>query len=258
MTITVLTIFTIVIFFYFAILEITTDAGPYVFRDEIYTWFVIIATFFGVLGFARFIPQQVRATLGRSIGVALVIYSPFGAITGQIDIFTALFWLIIAIASFYIGHDLDENVKMAVTFQDSVRTVHTSLSLGAGLGIIFCGIGLILDGGDLTVFHYTVIILWFAVAIRSISITPLKNSDKIMEGLVASIPIYVSILLLFFGVFLMVIGKSLEAMIEVLLALVIGGYCAERLWKSELDKHTVSLILMILAAEVATLTMFLM
>ena len=114
-----------------------------------------------------------------------------------------------------------------------------------------------MDGGELNVFHYTVIILWFMVAARFISITILKNSDKIMEGLVAAVPIFISVLLLFFGVFLVMIDKSMEAMIEVLLALVIGGYAAKRLLGIDLDKHTVSLILLLLVAETASLVVFL-
>jgi len=258
MTLTVLTMFTIVVFYIFAIQEVANDEGPYVFRSEVITWFVIIATFFGVLGYGKFIPQPVRSTLGRSIGVGLVIYSPFGAITYQIDLFTAMFWLIIAIAAFSIGSELDENAVKAGSIQESIKTMHGSLALGAGLGIIFCGVGLLLDGGELTLFHYTVILLWLAVAVRFISITALKSSDKIMEGLVAAVPIFISVMLLFFGVFLAVINKSMEAMIEVLLALVIGGYCAKRLLGIELDKHTVSLILLLLVAEVATFVNFLL
>lgn len=257
MTLVILTIFTIIIFYYFAILEIDSDAETFIFRYEIITWFVIISTFFGVLGFGKFIPQPVRATLGRSIGVALVIYSPFGAIIGQINIFTSLFWLIIAIAAFFVGHELDENAVRSESIHDSIKTMHTSIAMGAGLGIIFCGVGLLLDGGELNVFHYTVIILWFMVAARFISITILKNSDKIMEGLVAAVPIFISVLLLFFGVFLVMIDKSMEAMIEVLLALVIGGYAAKRLLGIDLDKHTVSLILLLLVAETASLVVFL-
>lgn len=257
MTLTILTIFTIIIFYYFAILEVTSDGDAFIFRYEIITWFVIIATFFGVLGFGKFIPQPVRATLGRSIGVALVIYSPFGAIIGQINIFTSLFWLIIAIAAFFVGHELDENAVKAENIQESIKAMHGSIAVGAGLGIIFCGTGLLLDGGDLTLFHYTVIILWLAVAARFISITILKDSDKIMDGLVAAVPIFISVLLLFFGVFLVIINKSMEAMIEVLLALVIGGYCAKRLLGIDMDKHTVSLILLLLIAEVASLVNFL-
>jgi hypothetical protein len=258
MTLTILTIFTIIIFYYFAILEIDSDAETFIFRYETLNWFVIIATFFGVMGFGKFIPQPVRATLGRSIGVALVIYSPFGAIIGQINVFTSLFWLIIAISAFFVGHELDENAVKSDNIQDSIKTMHGSIAMGAGLGIIFCGIGLLLGGGDLTLFQTSAIILWFAVAARFISITILKNSDKIMEGLVAAVPIFISVLLLFFGVFLVMINKSMEAMIEVLLALVIGGYAAKRLLGIDLDKHAVSLILLLLVAEVVTFVNFLL
>ncbi|MCK5559870.1 MAG: hypothetical protein KAJ51_04730 [Thermoplasmata archaeon] len=258
LTLITITIFAIIIFIYFAIQEITSDAEPFIFRYETLSWFVIIGTFFGILTLGKFIPQPTRAEFGKVIGIALMIFAPVGAIIDYINMFTAIFWMIVAIAAIFVGNELSASEIKSASLAESFKSMHSSLTMGAGLGIIFCEVAFIMIGAVTTSYQYLVFIVWLAVS-AALIIAPLKQySKEMLGGLVVALPIYIAIILLFFGIFLIYYNKSIEGLIEILLAALVAGYSIRKIAKSVQNKYSMAIILLVLTAEVVSLTQILL
>ncbi len=253
LTLVTITIFAIVIFFYFAIIEATSDAESFIFRYETLSWFVIIGTFFGILTLGKFIPQTTRAEFGKVIGIALMIFAPVGAIIDYINMFTAIFWMIIAIAAIFVGNELSESDVKPENLSQSLKAMHSSIAMGTGLGIIFCLVSFGMIGAVETSLQYLLIIIWFVTA-ATLMIAPFKgHSEKMIEGLAAALPIYIAVLLLFFGIFLIYYNRSIEGLIEVLLAALVGGYSLRKIAKTVQNKYSIAIVTLFLVAEVMSL-----
>jgi hypothetical protein len=217
-------------------------------------WLIILFSFLGLASFGTFIPQSQRAQVLAILGIVILINAILSLLLATLSIYQAGFWILSGVLCEFVGYTLAT---------EEIENVYSGLILGSGLGILIaCGY-VALELNQRTGFEFTAdiilsLILWAIVAcflmLQSFRTPPDAAQPvtiKINQSLYASIPLFIGVILIFFGLFLIRYGKVLETLVEVFLGVITLIYGLQRL-KGQ-DKSSLVLIFLILLAMVVTL-----
>jgi hypothetical protein len=214
---------------------------------DIALWLIIIFSFFGLAYFGSFIPIDNRIKALSILGLILVINVPVIFLFNYLDIFQSGFWLMIGVICVYLGytliteleHEDDQEHKSEHEHKhqhEQYKSLYMGIVIGTSLGIITASIviTLLLDVSTLTGLKFSVygiLILWLITGIylfaQGISKSG-ENAEIIISSLKLAVPLYVGIILIFFGLYLLQFEKIIETLIELFLGGIVIFYTLTR------------------------------
>ncbi|WP_455392570.1 hypothetical protein [[Eubacterium] cellulosolvens] len=217
-------------------------------------WLIILFSCFALARFGTFIPLTGRAQALTALGIIIIINAVVSILIVTLTIYYAGFWLLSGILCIYLGQDL---------IQKQVEGLYLGIAIGLALGIViscfyFVSIFNFNTAPGGTINMVIIILLWilnsiilFFQAYRSYITVELRKPttttdvaraydnekpnelEKSIKSLYAAIPIYIGIILVFFGMFLFRFDKVMETVVELFLGGVVILYGIQRLKGSE-------------------------
>ena len=195
-------------------------------------WLIIVFSFFGLATFGAFIPLSNRASALAALGIIIILNATVFILLNTLTIYQAGFWLLCGVLCIYVGYDL-------VLKLEQVETLFFGIALGLGLGILIaCSyFSSQYDFTNPPASRYNILIvltLWALIAIILIiqAVRSKEGTPKVirtLEGLYAALPIFLGIILIFFGIFLAAFEKHIETIIELFLGGMVILYGINRL-----------------------------
>ena len=203
-------------------------------------WLLVIISFLALAFFGKFIPVNHRIQFLSALGAVMTINSPITFLFINIEIYQMGFWVLIGLVCGYVGYVMTSEHK-------NIESFYSGLLVGVGLGLI---VGVILvstyyDHSNLIGFenlYFAILLLWLVaglIIIYNVYIN-YKQTERLIElidSFKTAIPLYIGLLLLFFGLMLIILEKILECLIELFLSIIIlyyGGLMIKSLKKRNL------------------------
>ncbi len=212
-------------------------------------WLIVIITFLTLSSFGTFIPLSNRAQSVTAIGIIIIINAIISLFITSLSIYQVGFWLLSGVLFIFLGYFIVDK---------RLETLYPGLALGLGLGILIgCGyFSIIFNLEEVSGNIYLtglVIALWIVIGVILIIKTVRSKGEVTVVKdtilcLYSCLPLILGIILIFFGIFLALLEKFIETLIEVFLGGMIILYGIKRVKEHEtFNLVFVGLIILVLS-----------